>query len=75
MFDWSAFENTMHSETLKSTLGVVGTNNMWSLDTGGLYMQAQWQGFFTDPWGPVKSGLYKQVVFIYRLSLEKVWLY
>ncbi len=27
------------------------------------------------PWGPVKCGLYKQVVFIYRWSLEQVWLY
>ncbi len=27
------------------------------------------------PWGPVKCGLYKQLVFIYRWSLEQVWLY
>ncbi len=26
-------------------------------------------------WGPVKCGLYKQVVFVYRWSLEQVWLY
>ncbi len=27
------------------------------------------------PWGPAKCGLYKQVVFIYRWTLEKVRLY
>ncbi len=26
-------------------------------------------------WGPIKCGLYKQVVFIYRWSLEQVGLY
>ncbi len=26
------------------------------------------------PWGTVKYGLYKQVVFIHRWSLEQVWL-
>ena len=27
------------------------------------------------PWGPIKCGLYKQVVFIYRWSVEEVGLY
>ncbi len=40
----------------------------WSLYAGSI----TWKVY---PWGPVKCGLYKQVVFIYRWSLELEWLY
>ncbi len=40
----------------------------WSLYTGSI----TWEVY---PCWPVKCGLYKQVVFIYRWSLEQVWLY
>ncbi len=39
----------------------------WSIYAGSVT-------FKLYPWGPVKCGLYKQVIFIYRLSLEQVWL-
>ena len=39
--------------------------HMWSLYAGSTV-----QKVYT--WGPVKCGLYKQVVFIYRWSLEQV---
>ncbi len=37
----------------------------WSLYAGSLILKVY-------PWGPVKCGLYKQVVFIHRWSLEQV---
>ncbi len=37
----------------------------WSLYAGSI----TWKGY---TWGPVNCGLYKQVVFIYRWSLEQV---
>ncbi len=40
----------------------------WSLYAGSITQKVY-------PWGPVKCGLYKQVVLIYRWSLEQVWLY
>ncbi len=46
---------------IKTTLGI---NKLWSWYTGGLYMQVQQHWKY--PWGPVKCGLYKYVVFIYR---------
>ncbi len=51
----------------------LGTPEMWSLYTGGLYMPSQWQKVYT--WEPVKCGLCKLVVFIYMWSLEPAWLY
>ncbi len=51
---------------IKTTLGA---NKMWSLYTGGLYMQIQYAdsiAWKVYTWEPVKFGLYKQVVFIYR---------
>ena len=49
----------------------LGTNKMWSLYTGGLYMKVQYHGKYTPE--TCKCGLYKQVVFIYRWSLEHLW--
>ena len=40
----------------------------WSLYAGSI----AWKIY---TWGPVKCGLYKQVVFVCRWSLEQVWLY
>ncbi len=40
----------------------------WALYAGSI----AWKIY---PRGPAKCGLYKQVVFIYRWSLEQVWLY
>ncbi len=40
----------------------------WSLYAGSM----TWEVY---PWGPVKCDLHKQVVFIYRWSLEQVQLY
>ncbi len=37
--------------------------------TSGLYMSNSMEYIH---WGPVKCGLYKQVVFVYRWSLEQV---
>ncbi len=51
---------------MKTTLGI---NKMWTLYTGGLFMQVQQYRKYT-PWGPVKCGLFKQVVFIYRWSFR-----
>ncbi len=56
------------------TKTTLGTNKLWSLYTGGLYMLVQKHGKYT-PRGHVNCSIYKQVVFVYRLSLEQVWLY
>ena len=47
----------------------VGTDKMQSSYTGGLYVQVQVYG-----WGPVKCGLYKQVVFRAALTVAR-WLW
>ncbi len=44
---------------------------MWSLYTGGLYTGSILNiEIYTR--GPIKCGIYKQVVFIYRWTLEHV---
>ncbi len=40
----------------------------WSLYAGSITRKVY-------PWGSVKRGLYKQVILIYRWSLDQVWLY
>ena len=46
---------------------------MWSLYTGGLYMQVQQHGKYIL--GICQMWSYKQVVFIYKWSLEQMWLF
>ena len=59
---WQFLTATRFSETyIKTTLG---TNEIWSLYTGGLYAGSITSKVYL--WGPVKCGLYQQVVFIYR---------
>ena len=54
----------VHADHPKGQQNVVLTHR-WSLYTGSI----TWKVY---PWEPVKCGLYKQVVFIYRWSLEQV---
>ncbi len=58
---------------IKTTLG---TNKMWALYTGGLYMQVLLYAWKIYPCRPVKCSFYKQLVCIYigGLEIEHVWL-
>ncbi len=47
---------------------------MWSLYTDGLFI-CIFNNIESVPWGTSKCDLYKQVVFVYKLSLEQVLLY